>query len=345
MLPAGARFFHRTGAADLAKRAVSWGLPVHPNPIAPISSADRLVFCGRSIPPASRNRIPKDHLMSGSDYFAQHFGLTERPFTLLPDPEFLYWSPAHKRAFSVLEYGVMTRAPITVITGEVGAGKTTLLQQLLKNFDETTVVGLISNAQGGRGELLQWVLNALDVPFEKDAAYVSMFQTLQDFVIGQYAEGNHVVLVIDEAQNLSIEGLEELRMLTNINSNKDELLQLILVGQPELLEMIRLPELRQFAQRVTASFHISALDAESARAYIRHRLEHAAGSGEEFTDAAIDLIWEYSRGIPRLINKLADFSMVYAITSDKTQVDEDTVREVLNDNIFIETFDPAEAAE
>jgi general secretion pathway protein A len=283
--------------------------------------------------------------MSGSDYFAQHFGLTERPFTLLPDPEFLYWSPAHKRAFSVLEYGVMTRAPITVITGEVGAGKTTLLQQLLKNFDETTVVGLISNAQGGRGELLQWVLNALDVPFEKDAAYVSMFQTLQDFVIGQYAEGNHVVLVIDEAQNLSIEGLEELRMLTNINSNKDELLQLILVGQPELLEMIRLPELRQFAQRVTASFHISALDAESARAYIRHRLEHAAGSGEEFTDAAIDLIWEYSRGIPRLINKLADFSMVYAITSDKTQVDEDTVREVLNDNIFIETFDPAEAAE
>jgi type II secretory pathway predicted ATPase ExeA len=284
--------------------------------------------------------------MPGSDYFAQHFGLTERPFTLLPDPEFLYWSPEHRRAFSVLEYGVMARSPITVITGEVGAGKTTLLQELLKNFDDTTVVGLISNAQGGRGELLQWVLNALDVPFEKDAPYVSLFQTLQDFVIGQYAGGNHVVLVIDEAQNLSIEGLEELRMLTNINSNKDELLQLILVGQPELRDMIRRPELRQFAQRVTASFHISALDAASAREYVRHRLVLAAGSGEEFTDAAIDLIWEYARGVPRLINKLADFSMVYAISSNKTQVDEDLVHEVLNDDIFIETSDPSkEAAE
>jgi general secretion pathway protein A len=302
-----------------------------------------------SFPSAARDprrRSPKDGLMSGSDYFAQHFGLTERPFTLLPDPEFLYWSPAHKRAFSVLEYGVLTRAPITVITGEVGAGKTTLLQELLKNFDDTTVVGLISNAQGGRGELLQWVLNALDVPFEHNAAYVAMFQTLQDFVIAQYAEGNHVVLVIDEAQNLSMEGLEELRMLTNINSNKDELLQLILVGQPELLDMIRRPELRQFAQRVSASFHISALDIESTRAYIQHRLRHAAGSGEEFTDAAIELIWVHTHGVPRLINKLADFAMVYAITADKTQVDEETVREVLNDNIFIETTDTGrEAAE
>jgi type II secretory pathway predicted ATPase ExeA len=284
--------------------------------------------------------------MSGTSYFAQHFGLRERPFTLLPDPDFLFWSGPHRRAFTILEYGLMTCAPITVITGEVGAGKTTLLQQLLRGFDETTVVGLISNAQGGRGELLQWVLNALDVPFESDAAYVRLFQTLQDFVIGQYSEGNHVVLVIDEAQNLSIEGLEELRMLTNINANKDELLQLILVGQPELLDMIRRPELRQFAQRVGASFHISALDAESTRAYVRHRLVHAAGSGEEFTDAAIDLIHEHARGVPRLINKLADFAMVYAITAEKTQVDEDTVREVLDDNIFIETADTGrEAAE
>ena len=284
--------------------------------------------------------------MSGLEFFATQFGLRERPFTLLPDPDFLYWSPVHSRAFAVLEYGVMARAPITVITGEVGAGKTTLLQKLLQNFDDGTVVGLISNAQGGRGELLQWVLNALDVPFEQNAPYVNMFQTLQDFVIGQYAEGNHVVLVIDEAQNLSVEGLEELRMLTNINANKDELLQLILVGQPELLEMIRRPELRQFAQRVSASFHLSALDAESCRAYIRHRLAHAGGTGDEFTDEAIALIAQRSGGVPRLINKLADFSMVYAITSSKTRVDEDTVREVLADKIFIETADPGrEAAE
>jgi general secretion pathway protein A len=179
----------------------------------------------------------------------------------------------------------MTRAPITVITGEVGAGKTTLLQKLLTVFEPDTTVGLISNATGNRGELLQWVLNALDVPCDLDAAYVTKFQTLQNFVIDQYSQNRHVVLIIDEAQNLSVEGLEELRMLTNINSNKDELLQLILMGQPELREMITRYELRQFAQRVTASFHIPDMDLESTRGYIRHRLQHAGGSGDEFTDA------------------------------------------------------------
>jgi general secretion pathway protein A len=303
----------------------------------------------RAVPPASRitgDTGPKDRLMSGSEFFAQHFGLTERPFTLLPDPDFLYWTPAHKRAFSVLEYGVMTRAPITVVTGEVGAGKTTLLQKLLTVFDEHTTVGLISNATGNRGELLQWVLNALDVPCDLDAAYVTKFQRLQDFVIAEYGRNRHVVLIIDEAQNLSIEGLEELRMLTNINSNKDELLQLILMGQPELREMITRYELRQFAQRVTASFHIPDMDLESTGNYIRHRLRHAGGSGEEFTEGAIARIHAQSRGVPRLVNKLSDFAMVYAVTSDKTVVDEDIVNEVLADDIFLDMADPArEAAE
>ncbi len=304
------------------------------------------MFYGRSIPPASHNRIPKDHLMSGSEFFAQHFGLTERPFTLLPDPDFLYWSPAHKRAFSVLEYGVMTRAPITVVTGEVGAGKTTLLQKLLTVFDASTRVGLISNATGNRGELLQWVLNALDVPCDMDAAYVTKFQVLQDWVIEQYSRNHHVVLIIDEAQNLSIEGLEELRMLTNINSNKDELLQLILMGQPELREMITRHELRQFAQRVTASFHIPDMDLETTRGYVRHRLQHAGGSGDEFTDRAVERIYLKSGGVPRLVNKLADFAMVYAVTSDKSVVDEEVIDEVLADDIFLEMRDTAtEAAE
>jgi type II secretory pathway predicted ATPase ExeA len=284
--------------------------------------------------------------MSGSKFFAQHFGLRERPFTLLPDPDFLFWSPAHKRAYSVLEYGVMSHAPITVVTGEVGAGKTTLLQKLLQGFDETSVVGLISNAQGGRGELLQWVLNALDVPSDLDAPYVAKFQQLQDFVIEAYASGRRVVLVIDEAQNLSVEGLEELRMLTNINSNKDELLQLILVGQPELREMIMRPALRQFAQRVSASFHLSEMDAETTAAYIRHRLRHAGGTGEEFTPEAIALIYRASGGVPRLVNKIADFGMVYAATADQTRIDEGIMQEVLDDNIFLETIDrTSEAAE
>jgi general secretion pathway protein A len=221
--------------------------------------------------------------------------LTERPFTLLPDPDFLYWSTAHRRAYAVLEYGIMSRAPITMITGEVGAGKTTLLQKLLQNFDESTVVGLISNAHGNRGELLQWVLNALDVECDPAAPYVAKFQLLQDFIIAQYAEGRSVTLVIDEAQNLTVEGLEELRMLTNINSNKDELLQLILLGQPELREMTTRPELRQFAQRVSAAYHLTGMDKDTTVEYVRHRLRHVGGSGDEFTEKAIEMIHEQSQ--------------------------------------------------
>lgn len=282
--------------------------------------------------------------MSGSEFFAQHFGLTERPFTLLPDPDFLYWSQAHKRAYAVLEYGVMTHAPITVVTGEVGAGKTTLLQELLQNLQDDTLIGLISNAQGSRGELLHWVLNSLGIQSEKGDEYVDKFQRLQDFVIESYAKGQRVLLAIDEAQNLSPGGLEELRMLTNINSNKDELLQLILVGQPELRDMITRYDLRQFAQRVAASYHIPDLDLVATEAYMRHRLRHAGGTGDEFTDEAIEMIYWQSGGVPRLVNKLADFAMVYAVTAEKTQVDAAIVEEVTGDDIFVMTVDPSKNA-
>ena len=137
--------------------------------------------------------------MTSADLYMDYFGLAERPFTLLPDPDFLFWSRAHRRAFSVLEYGVITRAPITIVTGEVGVGKTTLVQKLLQSLDDDITLGLISNAQGGRGELLQWVLNSLGVETDLSAAYVTLFQQLQDFVIEEYASGRRVVLLIDEA--------------------------------------------------------------------------------------------------------------------------------------------------
>ena len=284
--------------------------------------------------------------MASADLYMDYFGLAERPFTLLPDPDFLFWSRAHRRAFSVLEYGVITRAPITIVTGEVGVGKTTLVQKLLQSLDDDITLGLISNAQGGRGELLQWVLNSLGVETDLSAAYVTLFQQLQDFVIEEYACGRRVVLLIDEAQNLSIEGLEELRMLTNINSNKDELLQLILVGQPELRQMIIRPELRQFAQRVTATYHISSLDRAAVAAYIQHRLTHVDGTGAEFTAEAIDLIHQHSHGIPRLVNKLCDFAMVYTATEERRVVDAAIVEEVLDDGIFLPAVTSAgEAAE
>jgi type II secretory pathway predicted ATPase ExeA len=279
--------------------------------------------------------------VSSSGLYTDFFGLTERPFTLLPDPDFLYWTGAHRRAFTILEYGIVSRAPITVITGEVGVGKTTLVQALLRAVGEDTRIGLISNAQGGRGELLRWALNALSVEVDPGLDYVGLFQRLQDYLLEEYSAGNRVVLIIDEAQNLSVEALEELRMLTNINSNKDELLQLVLVGQPELREMVTRPSLRQFAQRVVASFHLSAMSAENVEQYIHHRMKHAGGTGDEFTKEAIKLVYENSGGIPRITNKICDVAMVYAAAEGSRTIEAETVREVLDDNIFLVTR-PAE---
>ncbi|PIV78596.1 MAG: ATPase [Rhodobacteraceae bacterium CG17_big_fil_post_rev_8_21_14_2_50_63_15] len=270
--------------------------------------------------------------------YNDHFGFKERPFTLSPDPDFLFWSNAHKRAYAVLEYGLLTRAPLTVVTGEVGTGKTTLIQALLRQVEADLTVGLISNAQGDRGDLLRWVLNALDVAFDQHSDYVTLFQRFQDFVLHQYAAGRHVVLIVDEAQNLDVETLEELRMLTNINSGKDELLQIILVGQPELRDLIRRPQLRQFAQRVTAIYHIDPMDLATTRAYIQHRLRHVGGSGEEFSPEAIAHVYEESEGIPRVINKLCDLALVYAASADQDRVGVDTIKELIRDGLILKPF-------
>lgn len=272
-----------------------------------------------------------------SSIYTEFFGFHERPFTLLPDPDFLYWSNAHRRAFTVLEYGIVSHAPLTVVTGEVGTGKSTLIQVLLQSLGDDVNVGLISNAHGGRGELLRWVMNALDQPIEPGADYVLLFQQFTDYVISEYAAGRHVVLLIDEAQNLSVESLEELRMLTNINSNKDELLQIILVGQPELREKISRQELRQFAQRVSATCYISPMDLDTTRNYIRHRLEHVGGTGEEFTEAAVRRVFEMSGGIPRQINKICELALVYASGAEQRAVDVATVEELRADGLFVET--------
>lgn len=272
--------------------------------------------------------------------YTTFFGFSERPFTLQPDPDFLFWSEGHKRARTVLEYGIMTHAPLTVVTGEVGAGKTTLIQYLLRSLEDRATIGLISNAQGGRGDLLHWVLYSLGLRSDSSDDYISMFQRFQDFVIEEYAEGRHVVLIIDEAQNLSIEALEELRMFTNINSGKDELLQLILVGQPELRQLISAPALLQFAQRVTASYHLKGLDATNTRDYIRHRLMHVGGTGDEISIFAIKAIYEETRGVPRLINKLCDLALVYAASAERRTVGIDLVRELLSDGLFVTTQEP-----
>lgn len=285
-------------------------------------------------------------MTSTSGIYTQHFGLRERPFSLVPDPDFLFWSVHHRHAYTMLEYGLMTRAPITLITGEVGAGKTTLLHHFLNSAGGGLSFGLVSNAHGDRGELLRWVLLALNQTPEPGATYVELFGQFQSYVIGEYASGRRVVLIFDEAQNLSIESLEELRMFTNINSNKDELLQLVLFGQPELRDTIARPELRQFAQRVAANYHLPAMDAPAVKEYIDFRLSVAGADHSIFTAPAAELVHQVTGGVPRLVNQLCDLSLVYAYTKDMRTVQRSTVEKVLEDGVFFGRTDyehPADA--
>ena len=280
-----------------------------------------------------------------SELYTEFFGLNERPFTLQPDPDFLFWSRQHVRAFSVLEYGIVSRAPITIITGDIGAGKTTLLQKLLGSINDEVRLGLVSNATGNSGGLLHWVLNSVGIQVDPATPHVTLFQTFQDFLIEEYAAGRRVILIFDEAQNLNVETLEELRMLTNVNSNKDELLQLVLVGQPELRDLIARPEMRQFAQRVTANYHLKSMDRETTSEYISHRLKIAGGTGEEFTEEARARIYDFTEGVPRLVNQLADFCMVYAMADEDRLILTSTVDQVLGDGVFYAGFNVEVEAE
>lgn len=288
----------------------------------------------KNAPPSPAPTVVGTPMASSLDLYTAHFGLTARPFSLVPDPDFLFWSPAHTRAFAMLEYGILTRAPITLITGEVGAGKTTLLHQLLRSVGPDVRIGLIANAHGDRGELLRWVLLALSQPTEPGATYVDLFGQFQSYLIAEYAAGRRVVLIFDEAQNLSRESLEELRMFTNINTGKDELLQLVLVGQPELRDTVRRADLTQFAQRVAASFHLSAMDLRGVRDYVSHRLMLAGAQYSIFSPSAIEIVYSATHGVPRLVNQLCDFALVYAFTKDQFRVHRLTVQQVLDDGVF-----------
>jgi len=270
-----------------------------------------------------------------SQLYLEHFGFTARPFSILLDPSMIFWSSDHGKAFAVLDYGLMTHAPLTVVTGEVGAGKSTLIQALLRRVDPDIQIGLVSNARGDRVDLLRWVLNALGVAYPADADYVRLFHIFQDHVVARYAAGQRVVLIFDEAQNLGMEMLEELWMLTNMNSGTDALLQLILLGQPELREMITRPELRQFAQRVTAIYHLKGMDAVTTGDYIRHRLRQADGTGHDIAPEAIARIHVEAEGVPRIVNKICDLALVYASAVDRRVVGLEMIDELITDGLLL----------
>lgn len=262
--------------------------------------------------------------------YEQFFGLSEKPFSIQPDPSFLYWGRTHRLAYAMLEYGVLNHAGIAVITGEVGCGKTTLVHRLLDQLSESHTVALLSNVQEGRGDLLSWVLMAFGQPFS-DSSHVALFSQLQTFFISEYAKGRRIVIIIDEAQNLSMDMLEELRLLSNINAGKDQLLQLILVGQPQLKDVLNRPELVQLTQRVGSDFHLTPLSREEVHSYIETRLSIAGCRRRIFTERAIDLVAEQSRGVPRVINIIADTALVYAFSAEDLVVGVETIRNVIRD--------------
>ncbi len=259
--------------------------------------------------------------------YEQFFGLTERPFSLLPDPDFLYLSPQHKLARAYLEYGLTQKIGFVVLTGEIGTGKTTLIKSLLKAKAGKQRLGVLYQTSFDAGDLLELLLKEFEIQghFSTRAARLSAFN---QFLLQAYSRGEHVVLIVDEAHNLGAAALEELRLLSNIQTDKEPLLQVVLVGQPNLRDRLRQPSLRQLAQRVGVHFHLQPLDEEESREYIHYRLARAGGSGI-FTPSALHKIFEASRGVPRRINGWCDLSLVAAFAEGRKEVDREFLETVL----------------
>jgi putative secretion ATPase (PEP-CTERM system associated) len=263
--------------------------------------------------------------------YERFFDLRERPFALSPDPEYLYPSRVHREALDYLRYGLESHAGFVVITGEIGSGKTTLLQTLQRGLDSETTVARIVNTILEPRELLETILIDLGL----DPAGHSkplLLRDLAQYLVDQRLAGRLVLLVIDEAQNLSLAALEELRMLSNLETEKSKLLQIVLVGQPNLREKLASAELEQLRQRITVSYHLQPLDQDEAANYINHRLRRAAiGAPLEFPRDATDVVHARSRGVPRIINVICDAALVFGYAEERRQVDLPLIREVLTE--------------
>jgi type II secretory pathway predicted ATPase ExeA len=262
--------------------------------------------------------------------YRSFYGLKEKPFSLLPDPAFLFLSPQHEMAISLLDYSLENQAGFCVVTGKAGTGKTILLRRLLNRIGDDVSVGLITNTHHSFGELLRWILHAFNLD-DSGGSRARLHQVFIDYLIAQYARNRRTMLIVDEAQNMSVAALEELRMLSNINSEKDLLLQVVLVGQPPLRDILCRPELEQFAQRVAVDYHIEPLNAAETRGYIRHRLQVAGGECELFTDDACEAVHVRSSGIPRLINLLCDLALVYGYAGREAVITAELIEQIISE--------------
>jgi general secretion pathway protein A len=242
--------------------------------------------------------------------YREFYGLKEVPFNVTSDPEFLYLSQTHKEALNHLKYGITQRKGFVEITGEVGAGKTTLCRVLLNQLDNKTRTSYIFNPSLPETQLLEAILHDFGIVPERRSKVIFIRQ-LNSFLLEQLANNNNAVLIIDEAQNLKTSTLETVRMLSNLETEKEKLLQIVLVGQPQLRDKLDSPDMLQLRQRISIRFHIGGLDLEELRDYIDHRLVVAGNNGDVFfTDEAIRILFPYTKGIPRLVNMVCDKALL-----------------------------------
>ena len=265
--------------------------------------------------------------------YREHFGLKQEPFNITADPAFLYLSRSHREALAQLSYGIKARKGFVVLTGEVGTGKTTLINGLLDELDSDTRTALIFSHIANPFDLLRYTCNefGLRSPQHSRDDFYEYLALLNDYLFESYRSGKNCALIIDEAQNLSSEVLESVRLLSNFETSKDKLLQILLVGQPELSSRLNSQELRQLKQRVTVRYHLRSLTLKECQAYISSRLQVAGGDPLLFTPSAVEVIYGCSAGIPRVINVICDGALMTAYGLRKTYIDDSLIRQVAED--------------
>jgi len=264
--------------------------------------------------------------------YTSHFGLLEAPFSITPDPHYLYMSERHREALAHLVYGIGEGGGFVVLTGEVGTGKTTICRCLLKQLPANVDVALVLNPKLTALELLSTICDDLRLSYPADTTSVKVLvDCLYRYVLDAHERGRRTVVIIDEAQNLSPEVLEQVRLLTNLETTKEKLIQVILIGQPELDANLNRPELRQLNQRVTARYHLEPLGARETEAYIAHRLEVAGVGAQIFRSSAMREVHKLSKGVPRLINVMCDRALLGAYAADRRMIDVPTVRKAASE--------------
>ncbi|WP_108652249.1 ExeA family protein [Dongshaea marina] len=252
--------------------------------------------------------------------YSQFFGFSEKPFSIAPSPRYLYMSDRHSEAMLHLQYGLQNHGGFLLLTGEVGTGKTTLSRSLIEQLPETVDIAVILNPSLNEQELLKAICDEWQLGYQDGAGTQQLFEVLSAHLLHSYAKGRHSLLVIDEAQHLSAGVLEQLRLLTNLETEEKKLLQVILIGQPELQQKLREPELRQLAQRITARYHLLPLTLSETDAYIRYRLQVAGSLQPLFSRRTIRRVFSRSKGIPRLINLICDRALLSAFSRGRHQV-------------------------